>query len=203
MNISKKKEEELPPEIKNNVLAYINGNSSAFDKIRGYLETIIHDAILFRRRFISPNNIDDFKQECWLEVIQRIHRWIPERGSLKSFLFKCLSNRIANYFYSSGSDRQYIPVEDIEPYMDHMSANAFEATDDLNIQVMSRFCGALEIYIIRRIAVALYLQLFDRQKDRIIRDLREMSGRPTRDISFMVDYALVTLRRECREAKWQ
>lgn len=201
MNISKKDITTDSPEIRDNVLAYIAGDSSAFNKIKNYLETIIRDAISFRKRFVDFNNIEDIRQECWIEILLRLPRWNPDRGHLRPFLFKCLSNRIVRYCYSSASGRQYIPVGDVEPYMDHEQNYPFKTGEDLNIEVRTRFSGPLEIYIIRRIAVALYLRAFEHRKGQIISELKKMSGRPERDISFMVDYALVTLRRECRGIK--
>ncbi len=198
MNISNERQDALQQtKIRTNALAYIAGNNAAFDSIHGYLNSLIRSFIYSRR--YSENIVDDLKQECWVEILEKLHRWDPERGSLKTFLYKCLSNRIASYFRRNKSDNRSLMVEDVEPYINHEDKSAAPVEQYLSIKVHTRFNGALAVYIIRRIGVALYFRSFDRNRKQIINELCKLSGRPPKEIDFLVDYALVVLRKNFAE----
>lgn len=199
MNISNERQDALrQTRIRTNVLAYLAGNNAAFNNIHSYLDSIVR-SLVYSRRY-SENIADDLKQECWVEILEKLHRWDPERGSLKTFLYKCLSNRIASYFRRNKSDNQCLLVEDIEPYIEHERKPTVPIEQNLSIKVCTRFNGALAVYIIRRIGVALYLRSFDRNRKQIVDDLRKISGRSFKEIDFLVDYALVVLRKNFVEA---
>nr|BDD47578.1 hypothetical protein 12 [bacterium] len=190
-------------EITNDVQAYLSGDETAFERMHGYLESVIHSILYSKRYSFNENIIDDLKQECWLEIICKLHRWEPERGSLRTFLTKCLTNRIASYFRSTDSDQKYFPVENIETYITHETEDIPDIDQELTIRVHTRLTGALAMYVLRRISIAVYYRVFEHHRTRIIKELCDMSGRPPKEILFLVDYSLVVLRRHHQEISWQ
>ena len=189
--------------LSNDVQSYVGGNRKAFERISHHLESIINSVLYSKRYSFDPNVIDDLKQECWLEILRKLARWDPNRGSLRTFLSKCLTNLIATYFRHPDCDSQYLPVEDIEFFMDPEVEEQILTNQDLNIQVSTRLTGAVAMYVLRRISIAVYYRSFDHHRTRIIKELCEMSGRPQKEIGFMVDYSLVALRRHSQEISCQ
>lgn len=175
------------------VAAYLKGEQSHFATIQQYLRPIVF-AVLYSRRFRFNHNLqDDLEQECWIAVLQKLTYWDATRGSLKCFMYTCLTNRITSYFRNKDNDQHYLPVGNIEWYLANQEAKAIQP-QELVLQLKTRLSGFIVNYVIRRVAIAIYLEVFDQQRNQLIQALGKMAGMPQPQMRFLVDYAVVVIK---------
>lgn len=204
MTLSNAKPQRISKDlIENDVSKFLNGNENAFLSIKDHVEPVLNHVLRSRCKNLCKAKQEDVKQELWIEFIQKIHQWDPERGSLKSFVFWCLRNRLSTLadqeskysqrFYFTDQLESFSPTENENPF--------FEL--DLDIHIETRITGPLIHYVLRKVAVAVYHKNFERNKSVIIKDLCQMTDVAPNRITFFVDYALVIIRRHCLENEWK
>lgn len=171
------------------VAGYLRGDNEATDALIAYTKRYFETAINLKRCFSDDR--EDIIQECWIYALKMIPKWKPERGTFGTYLK--LVVRKALYEWTDKADSAYdILVGDFDDVSEEKKES--EVSSELDIRLSSRFRDVREIYTIRRVCVAIYLDEWDRRNLQIIREI----GRATRlrqsRIKFLVDYAIVILR---------
>lgn len=184
------------PMLETAVKAYLAGNEHAFNTVLyPYIDKIITQMLRKKHYPGYQSHMDDIRQECWAGAMKNLRLWDPARGTLKNYLFKCFANRAMIYLHRVGSTRVHVPLEDIADSHSGTPIDVFE--QDLNIRIPSRFTDEREVCIIRRVAVAVFLRVFDGRRNRLVRELREWTGYSLCRVKFLVEYALLIVRRYC------
>lgn len=189
-------------EIRVYVQSYLNGDTTAFIKLSPYLEKIIHRVVRSRAPSSSRESLEDIRQECWIESIKNLVRWDPERGSLKNFLFACFSNRALTYIHRNTDRSHTVAIEDV-PEGELGESTIANTSGDLNFSMDSRLRDFCADYVLRRVCVAIYIGVFDRFRKRIFNELKDTTGLSAKKLYFLIDYALVTIRKHFVEYGWK
>jgi len=197
MNSSAVKRENISCEnnlLQNHVRRFLDGDRNAFEEIRSHLEPVVHSVINVSRHRVYLDQIDDVRQECWIEVMQKLSFWDPARGSLRSFMYRCVSNCVASYFRRCRYFSRFIPSDDAH---ERLSVEPEESVQeiDLDLRLRTRFDTPVSRYVMHRVAIAVYLRVFDRCRNSFIRDVARLAVIPSRRAEFFVNYAVVALRR--------
>lgn len=182
--------------------SYLAGDARAFKELSPLLEKTIEQVLRSRVLSGSREHLEDIRQECWIEAIKNLSRWQPERGSLKNFLYVCFSNRALTYIHRNSDRYPTVPLEDV-PEFELGGSSIANHSGDLNFVFDSRIRSDCVDYVLRRVCVALYIGVFDRLKKRIFNELRELTGLSAKRLYFLIDYALVTVRRYFVEHGWK
>lgn len=197
-SLNQKPQKIIQQTIESDVADFIKGNQSSFRVIKERVEPFLNQILYSRFRHLCFAKREDIKQELWIEFIKKISHWNPQRGSLKSFTFWALRNRLSTI---SQQETRYSTRHSFTDQLEQIFADekepALEA--DLDIQVKTRITGPLIDYILRKVAVAVYHKSFEGHKANLIKDIGQMTHLPHRQISFFVDYSLVVIRRHCLE----
>lgn len=188
------------PKVESTVARYLSGDKTAFAEIYGYLLPVINQVIHTKRYPGYIDHVEDITQECWMDAIKNLQNWSPERGTLKNFMFKCFANRTMVYLHKMNVSVSSVPIEDVEQTL---PAEPKMDSSDLDISLSIRFSGDKERYVVGRVCVAVFLHVFDGCRNKLLRELRYMTGLSLRRIRFLIDYALVIVRKyslevECR-----
>lgn len=179
------------------VQKYLAGEEDFFQDISRYVQPVIKQ-VLFARRFPgSYENEQDLTQEFWIETIKNLKRWVPERGTLKNFLFKCFINRSGNFLSKSNRHQAHVQIEDLEEVL--ASKNPFEVQSELDIRIKTRISGLAEEFIFRKVWLAVYLRVYHSSKKVIVKELQVMTGLGFKRVRFLMDYAVLALRRHYLE----
>ena len=206
MPLSAKKPNETFSEIDpmiDPVQQFLKGNARAFDEIRKHLEPLIQSVIGPRKRYFYLDQVDDVRQDCWIEVIQKLKYWDPARGSLKSFMYKCVQNCVTNYFRRSRYFARFAPSEIME---DRLSSECDDAPNlsELELEITGRINTHVARYIMNRVVVATYLKVFEKSRGRIVAEVVRVGVISSREAIFLVNQAVVTLRWHClNKQKWE
>lgn len=203
MNSSAVKRENISWEsdrLHESVQRFLSGDRSAFEAIRLHLEPIVHSVVNAGRHRIFLDQVEDVRQECWIEVMQKLRFWDPERGSLRSFMYRCVSNCVASYFRRSRYFSRFIPSEDAHERLTTQPEESVHAAD-LDLRLRIRFDTPVSRYVVHRVAIAVYLRVFERCRNGFIRDVARIAIIPPKRAEFLIDYAVVTLRRHGLERK--
>ncbi len=203
MNSSAVKRENISWEsdhLHESVQRFLSGDRSAFEAIRLHLEPIVHSVVNASRHRIFLDQVEDIRQECWIEVIQKLSLWDPLRGSLRSFMYRCVSNCVASYFRRCKYFSHFIPSEDAHEQLTTMPEESLQAAD-LDICLRIRFNTPVSRYVIHRVAIAVYLRVFERCRNGFIKDVARIAVIPPKRAEFLINYAVVTLRRHGLEQK--
>ncbi len=203
MNSSAVKRENISWEsdhLHDSVRCFLAGDRSAFEAIRLHLEPIVHSVVNASRHRIFLDQVEDIRQECWIEVIQKLSLWDPLRGSLRSFMYRCVSNCVASYFRRCKYFSHFIPSEDAHEQLTTMPEESLQAAD-LDICLRIRFNTPVSRYVIHRVAIAVYLRVFERCRNGFIKDVARIAVIPPKRAEFLINYAVVTLRRHGLEQK--
>lgn len=210
------------PEIEALVAGYKAGDQTATDALVVYIKKLIKQ-VLHTKKFPGyHDHLEDLEQECWIDALKNLPKWRPERGTLKNYFFQCFINRAKLYLYRTlqvhrdglrvwhspafveewcdnggGQTREPPEVIDVAPASDILPT-------ELLVSIPSRFAGARESYVLRKVCTAVYLRVFDGTRGKIVADLRRITGLGAKRLKFLIDYSLVAIRlyglgAECRE----
>jgi len=185
--------------IDHDVSLYLSGNKEAFLRIKNYLDPVINIILDLKKRSIPNYHLEDIRQEFWIEILSKLPKFDPERGALKHFVFCCLKNCLNSYFRRENRySERFILSNQIEGFLIDETEEP-PPPFDLDLRVQTRISGSLIHYILRRVAVALYFNNFERYKKTLIKDLCLITEVDPQRIIFFVDYSLVIIRRHCLE----
>lgn len=203
MHSSKKKPSVTVREqrIEEIVQSYLQGNQNKFKEIHEYLLPVINQVLHTKKYPGYLEHIEDIKQECWLDAVKNLPLWDPARGTLKNFMFKCFANRTLVYLHRVESTRTFVQIEELAEVLPAQNVNVF--VDELDIELPTRFFSEKDQLIIRRVCITVYLRTFNSIRNKIIKDLRQWTGYSVARIRFLVDYALVLIRKHCLENGWR
>ena len=178
------------------VRRFLAGDHSAFESIRVHLEPLIQSVISPRKRYFYLDQVDDVRQDCWIEVIQKLKYWDPARGTLKSFMYKCVQHCVTNYFRRSQYFSKFIASDDLE---DRLSTLAEEAQPsfELELAIKNRINSNVARYIMGRVVIATYLKVFDKTRSKLVQDVARSGLVSPREAVFLINQAVVTLRWHC------
>lgn len=203
MNSSAVKRESISCEsdlLNESVRRFLRGDRDAFEPIRSHLAPIVHSVVNVSRHRLFLDQVDDLRQECWIEVMQKLPFWDPARGSLRSFMYRCVSNCVASYFRRCRYFSRFIPSEDAHESLTVQPEESVRGTG-LDLKLQTRFDTPVSRYVMHRVAIAVYLRVFERCRSGFIRDVARLAVIPSRRAEFFVDYAVVILRRHGLEQR--
>lgn len=177
---------------------YLSGEKSLFNLLIKKFEPIVN-AVIYNKRYLKSNlHLDDLRQECYLEIFSKLQFWVPDRGSLKNFMFKCFSNTVTNYLKRNCATNIEQPTEGIFKILQTTKGKTSESTSiqdqDLDLILETRFVSHRDQYIIAVISVAVYLHFYDTMRIRILKFLQSFTGYSKSRVRLLVDYTLIRIR---------
>ena len=177
---------------------YIDGDVTVFNALLKKFEPIIN-SVIFNKRYLKSNlYLDDLRQECCLEVYSKLKFWLPERGSLKNFMFKCFSNTVTNYLKRNCAVNNEQPTDGVFKILQRTTHKTVESTNfvghDLDMSFESRFISIRDQYIISVISISVYLHFYEAMRKRILKFLQQMTGYTKSRVTLLVDYTLIRMR---------
>lgn len=186
------------PEIENCVTRYLDGDNTAFSAIKDYLSPVLTRVINSKKLLRTHSAVEDIEQECWIDLIENLHTWNPKKGNLKGYVYRCFSNRAIDYVYKENRYKtNSVSVE--EHPIELKNNHQLHIQEDLLIKLRSRFSSPKQQYIIQKVCLAVFLKIFDFQKNRIISEIKEVTHWPNSRVRFYVDYTLVLIRKSYLE----
>lgn len=180
---------------------YLAGKSHKFEEIAKYVEPIMKQVLNARCYPGVPENEQDIRQEFWIETLKNLPKWKAEKGTLKNYLFKCFINRASYEIQKLGKSQKNLQFEEIEEMIP--ADPRIPNPADLDIEIKTRINGFKEELLFRKVWMATYLKAPFAQSKARTKELQTQFGLSYKRIRFLIDYAMLTLRKHYLEAGWK
>lgn len=182
----------ISPSLEELVTRWNQGDHTIFHLMHSDLSRVVEMAL--RIRHVRPGRMDyeDIQQECWMEIMKKLARWDPERGTVRNFLIACCSNQVLKYIYRHQKHEKF---EDSRESVETSSALPLDMIQpELEITFGPRLRGFRVDYITRRVFVAMFYEVFDAERKKIFSELLDVTKLSKRKLNFLMDYASVAIR---------
>lgn len=199
ISLKKKPSQISETEVQLKVKEWLNGDYNAFLTLKPVFESVINQVVYNRRYQKRRDQLDDFKQECWLKLCSVIKSWDPYKGSIQVYLYRCFSNRVIKYIQTNLEPESSLMQSLKEDHGTSVDVEEcrLDLPGELNIKLRSRFSSTSEIFIISYVCLAIYLRVYNScgQQREVFKVLKDLSGLKSKRIKFLMDYSTVVLRR--------